>query len=80
MGKNSEHFSRNFHSSKESSRAKSLCRRATLVYWEFGEGVDSAGGVTAIVVCRRNSSYNSSCDALDRNGKKTSAFFLLFLF
>ena len=36
--------------------------------WEFGEGVDSARGVAAIVVCCRNSSCNSSCDAIARNG------------
>ena len=38
------------------------------VIWEFGEGVDSARGVAAIVVCCRNSSCNSSCDAIARNG------------
>ena len=27
--------------------------------WEFGEGVDSARGVAAIVVCNRNTSFNS---------------------
>ena len=45
---------------------------------EFGEGVDSARGVAAVVVCRRNSSCNSSCDAIARNGRRTIAFFLLF--
>ena len=45
---------------------------------EFGEGVDFARGVAAIVVCCRNSSCNSSCDARVRNGRKTIAFFLLF--
>ena len=45
---------------------------------EFGEGVDSARGVAAIVVCCRNSSCNSSCDAIARNGGRTIAFFLLF--
>ena len=44
----------------------------------FGEGVDSARGVAAIVVCRRNSSCNSSCDASARNGQRTIALFLLF--
>ena len=38
------------------------------IFWEFGEGVDSARGVAAIVVCCRNSSCNSSCDAIARNG------------
>ena len=37
-------------------------------FWEFGEGVDSARGLAAIVVCCRNSSCNSSCDAIARNG------------
>ena len=46
--------------------------------WEFGEGVDSARGVAAIVVCRRNSWCNSSCDAIARNGRRTIALFLLF--
>ena len=46
--------------------------------WEFGEGVDSARGVAAIVVCCRNSLCNSSCDAIARNGRRTIAFFLLF--
>ena len=46
--------------------------------WEFGEGVDSARGVAAIVVCRRNGSCNSSCDAIACNGRRTIAFFLLF--
>ena len=46
--------------------------------WEFGEGVDSARGVAAIVVCCRNSSCNSSCDSIPRNGRRTIAFFLLF--
>ena len=32
--------------------------------WEFGGGVDSARGVAAIVVCCRNSSCKSSCDAI----------------
>ena len=45
---------------------------------EFGEGVESAMGVAAIVVCRRNSSCNGSCDAIARNGRRTIAFFLLF--
>ena len=48
------------------------------VTWVFGEGVDSARGVAAIVVWFRNSSCNSSCDALARNGRRTIAFFLLF--
>ena len=46
--------------------------------WVFGEGADSARGVAAIVVCRRNSSCNSSCDAIVRNGRRTIALFLLF--
>ena len=40
-------------------------------FWVFGEGVDSARGVAALVVCRRNSSCNSSCDAIARNGRRT---------
>ena len=48
------------------------------ILWEFGEGVDSARGVAAIVVCCRNSSRNSSCDAIARNGRRAIAFFLLF--
>ena len=47
-------------------------------FWEFGEGVDSARGVTAIAVCCRNSSCNSSCNAIARNGRRTLALFLLF--
>ena len=35
--------------------------------WELG-GVDSARGVAAIVICCRNSSCNSSCDAIALNG------------
>ena len=42
-----------------------------LPIWAFGEGVDSARGVAAIAVCRRNSSCNSSCDAIARNGPRT---------
>ena len=51
-----------------------------LKVWVFGElqGVDSARGVAAIVLCRRNSSCNSSCDAIPRNGRRTIALFLLF--
>ena len=47
-------------------------------YWEFGEGVDSARGVAAIVVCFQNSSCNRSCNAIARNGRRTIASFLLF--
>ena len=39
---------------------------------------DSARGVAAIAFCCRNSSCNSSCDAIARNGRRTIAFFLLF--
>ena len=39
--------------------------------------MDSARGVAAIVVCCRNSSCNSSCDATARNGRRTIALFLL---
>ena len=39
--------------------------------------MDSARGVAAIVVCRRNSSCNSSCDAIAHNGRRTIALFLL---
>ena len=49
--------------------------------WVFGEGVESARGVAAIVVFCRNSSCNSSscsCDAIVRSGQKTIPFFLLF--
>ena len=46
--------------------------------WEFGEGVDAARGVAAIVVCCRNSSCSSSCDAIARKGRRTIALFLLF--
>ena len=46
--------------------------------WESGEGLDSARGVAAKVVCCRNSSCNSSCDAIARKGRRTIAFFLLF--
>ena len=46
-------------------------------FWEFGEGVDSARGVAVIVASCRNSSCNSSYDAIDRSGRKTIAFFLL---
>ena len=46
--------------------------------WEFGEGVDSARGVAAIVFCCRNSSCNSSCNAIARNGRRTIAFLLLY--
>ena len=46
--------------------------------WVFGEGVDSARGVAAIVVCRRNSSCNISRDAIVRNGRRTIALLLLF--
>ena len=35
--------------------------------------MDSARGVAAIVLCRRNSSCNSSCDAIARNGRRTIA-------
>ena len=52
--------------------------QACWVVWVFGEGVDSARGVAAIVVCRRNSSCNSSCDAIVCNGRRTIALFLLF--
>ena len=62
-----------------------LCRAGPLRFhpvppnaWEFGEGVDSARGVAAIVVCCCNSSCNTSCDAIARNGRRTIAFFLLF--
>ena len=55
-----------------------LCRHDFMKVWVFGEGVDSARGVAAIVICRRNSSCNSSCDAIARNGRRTIAFFLLF--
>ena len=40
--------------------------------------MDSARGVAAIVVFCRNSSCNSSCDAIVRNGGETIALFLLF--
>ena len=43
---------------------------AETLTWEVGEGVDSARGVAAIVVCCRNSSCNSSCDAIARNGRR----------
>ena len=36
-------------------------------FLKFGEGVDSARGATAIVVCCRSSSCNSSCDAIQKN-------------
>ena len=45
---------------------------------EFGEGVDSARGVAAIVLFCRSSSCYTSCDAIVRSGRKTFAFFLLF--
>ena len=48
------------------------------IFWEFGEGVDSARGVAAIVVCSSNSSCNSLCDTIARNGLRTIALFLLF--
>ena len=40
--------------------------------------MDSARGVTAVVVCCRKSLCNSSCDAIVRNGRRTIALFLLF--
>ena len=40
------------------------------------KGLNSARGVAAIVVCCRNSSCNSSCDAIARNGRRTIALFL----
>ena len=46
--------------------------------WEFGEGVDSARGVAAIVVCCRKSLCNSSCGAMACNGRRAITFFLLF--
>ena len=46
--------------------------------WEFGEGVDSARGVVAIVVWCCNSSCNSSCDAIARNGGKRLHSFCCF--
>ena len=57
-----------------------ICRIVicTLEAWVFGEGVDSARGVAAIVLCRRNSSCNSSCDAIARNGRRTIALFCCF--
>ena len=47
------------------------------ITWVFGEGVDSARGVVAIVVFCRNSSCNSSCDTIVRNGGENVAFLLL---
>ena len=41
--------------------------------------MDSARAVAAIVVLCRNSSCNSSCDAIVRRGRRTIALFLLFL-
>ena len=55
-----------------------VCVVCVSINWELGEGVDSARGVTAIVVCCRNSSCNSSRDAIAHNGRRTLAFFLLF--
>ena len=46
--------------------------------WVFREGVDSARGVAAIVVCCCNSLCHSSCDAIACNGRRTITFFLLF--
>ena len=40
--------------------------------------MDSARGVAAIVVFCRNSSCDSSRDAMGRNGWQNVAFFLLF--
>ena len=40
--------------------------------------MNSTRGVAAIVVCCRNSSCNSPCDAIARNGRRTIALFLLF--
>ena len=40
--------------------------------------MDSTRGVAAIAVCCRNSSCNSSCNAIARNGRRTIASFLLF--
>ena len=45
----------------------------SVFFWVFGEGVDSARGVAAIVVCRHKSSCNSSSDAIARNGRRTIA-------
>ena len=61
-----------------------LLRRASqktlsfITIWEFGERVDSTRGVAAIVAICRNTSCNSSCDAIARSGRKTMALFLLF--
>ena len=51
---------------------------ATPEVWVFGEGVDSARGVAAIVACRHNSSCSSPCDEIARIGRRTIALFLLF--
>ena len=63
------HVARGLH-----RRARGVCGAC----WEFGEGVGSARGVAAIVVCCRNSSCSSSCDAIAHNGRGTLAVFLLF--
>ena len=57
--------------------ADSIWRVDILCFWEFGEGVDSARGVAAIVLSCRNSSCNSSCDAIVRSGQQTIPLFLL---
>ena len=46
--------------------------------WAFGEGVDPARGCRRNRFICRNSSCNSSCDAIVHSGRKTSAFSLLF--
>ena len=48
------------------------------VFWGFGEGVDSARGVAAIVVFCRNSLCNSPWDAIVCSGPTTTALFWLF--
>ena len=58
----------------ESGRRWALIERPLAPSWEFREGVDSAGGVDAIVVC----CSNISCNAIDHNGRKNIAFFLPF--
>ena len=46
--------------------------------WEFGEGVDSARGLAAIVVFCRNRSCNNSWDAIVRSDRESITSFLLF--